>query len=205
MARKVLTTLDLNGPLTLTTAAGSSGQVLTSAGSTAVPTWTSVGKKVLQTATLSGTSAISFTSIPSGYRDLEVRILVSTGVSTSTTLTMTVNSLSTNIYSYVHQYVNGVSPSAITYAQGAGATSATLIPGSFGGQASSAMRLTLYDYTSGSYKVGDVSWLGGPASGTYFWGFGNVFPKTTAAITQIDIAVGGTGGLNGTAVLIGVY
>ena len=40
MARKVLTTLDLNAPLTLTGAAGSSGQVLTSGGAGTTPTWT---------------------------------------------------------------------------------------------------------------------------------------------------------------------
>jgi hypothetical protein len=39
MAKKVLTTLDLNGPVTLTGAAGTSGQVLTSAGAGATPTW----------------------------------------------------------------------------------------------------------------------------------------------------------------------
>jgi hypothetical protein len=42
MARKVLATLDLNGPLTLTGAAGTSGQVLTSGGAGTTPTWTTV-------------------------------------------------------------------------------------------------------------------------------------------------------------------
>lgn len=40
MPRKVLATLDLNGPLFLTGAVGTSGQVLTSAGPGATPTWT---------------------------------------------------------------------------------------------------------------------------------------------------------------------
>jgi hypothetical protein len=43
MARKVLTTLDLSGPLTLTGASGTNGQVLTSGGSGTTPTWTTVG------------------------------------------------------------------------------------------------------------------------------------------------------------------
>jgi len=165
----------------------------------------SLGKKVIQTVALSGTSAISFTSIPAGYRDLEIRILATTAVSTSGALTLTVNGLSTNIYSYVQQYVNGVSASAITYTQGSGATSAVLTPNPFGATANSALQLTLFDYTSSSFKVGNVTFAGGPSSGTYFWGSGNIFPKTTAAITQIDIAVGGTGGITGSAVLIGVY
>lgn len=42
MARKVLATLDLNGPLTVAGAAGTNGQVLTSGGSGASPSWTTV-------------------------------------------------------------------------------------------------------------------------------------------------------------------
>ena len=184
------------------TSALSTGTTTTTINGTLVA---SLGKKVIQTATLSGTSAISFTSIPSTYRDLEIRILATTAVSTSGTLTLTVNSLTTNIYNTVHQYVNGVSPSSITYAQQSGATSANLTASTFGATASSALTYTLRDYTSGSFKVGDITWMGGPSSGTYFHGTGALFVKTTAAITQIDIAVGGTGGITGTAVLIGVY
>jgi len=166
----------------------------------------SLGKKVIQTVTLSGTSAISFTSIPAGYRDLEIRILATTAVSTSTSLTMTVNGLTTNIYATVHQYVNGVSPSTITYSQQTGATSANLsAPVTFGATASSSLTYTLNDYRSDSFKNGTVTWMGGPSSGTYYHGTGGIFIKSTAAITQIDIAVGGTGGITGSAVLIGVY
>lgn len=165
-----------------------------------------LGKKVIQTIALSGTSAISFTSIPSGYRDLEVRILATTAVSTSAQLTMTVNSLTTTIYATVHQYVNGVSPSTIVYSQQTGSTSANLsAPVSFGATASSSLTYVLNDYTSGSFKNGTVVWMGGPSSGTYYHGTGGIFLKTTAAITQIDIAVSGTGGITGSAVLIGVY
>ena len=39
MPRSIVTTLNLNGPLTLTGAAGTSGQVLTSGGSGTTPTW----------------------------------------------------------------------------------------------------------------------------------------------------------------------
>lgn len=42
MARKVLATLDLNGPLTVAGASGTNGQVLTSGGSGANPSWTTV-------------------------------------------------------------------------------------------------------------------------------------------------------------------
>jgi hypothetical protein len=186
--------------------AGTAGQMLTSAGSGATPTWVGpVGSRVIQTVALSGTSAISFTSIPSGYRDLQIRILATTAVSTSGTLTLTVNGLTTNIYNTVHLYVNGVSPGSITYAQQSGATSANLTASTFGATASSALTYTLSDYTSGSFKVGNITWMGGPSSGTYFHGNGGLFIKTTAAITQIDIAVGGTGGITGSAVLIGVY
>lgn len=201
-------TQTINIGVNSTTTAGNNINIGGSLASTTTVTGTLVaplGKKVIQTITLSGTSAISFTSIPSTYRDLEIRILATTAVSTSGALTLTVNGLSTNIYSYVQQYVNGVSPSAITYTQGAGATSAVLTPNPFGATASSALQCTLFDYTSSSFKVGNVTFAGGPSSGTYFWGSGNIFPKTTAAITQIDIAVGGTGGITGTAVLIGVY
>jgi hypothetical protein len=165
----------------------------------------SLGKKVIQTVALSGTSAISFTSIPSGYRDLEIRILATTAVSTSGTLTLTVNGLTTNIYNTVHLYVNGVSPGSITYAQQSQTTSANLTPSTFGATASSSLTYTLNDYTSGSFKNGTIVHLGGPSSGTYFHGTGALFVKSTAAITQIDIAVGGTGGITGSAVLIGVY
>jgi hypothetical protein len=310
MARKVLTTLDLNGPLTLTGSVGTSGYVLQSAGAGLTPTWltstgtgnnvratsptfdTSIigsasmdlfntvsttvnafgvattinlgtgvfstlrtinigssasgtgntqtinigvnstntagnniniggsvsstttivgtlvaplGKKVIQTVALSGTSAISFTSIPSGYRDLEIRILATTAVTTSGTLTLTVNGLTTSIYNTVHLYVNGVSPGSITYTQQSAATSANLTASTFGATASSSLIYTLNDYTSGSFKNGTIVWLGGPSSGTYFHGTGALFVKSTAAITQIDIAVGGTGGITGSAVLVGVY
>lgn len=193
------------------TATISSGAVTNTIGSASSTTTingtlnAALGKKVIQTATLSGTSAISFTSIPAGYRDLEIRILATTAVSTSGTLTLTVNGLTTNIYNTVHQYVNGVSPSSITYAQQQSATSANLTASTFGATASSALTYTLRDYTSGSFKVGNITWMGGPSSGTYFHGTGGLFIKTTAAITQIDIAVGGTGGITGSAVLIGVY
>jgi hypothetical protein len=165
----------------------------------------SLGKKVIQTVALSGTSAISFTSIPSGYRDLEIRILATTAVTTSGTLTLTVNGLTTNIYNTVHLYVNGVSPGSITYAQQSSATSANLTASTFGQTASSSLTYKLNDYTSGSFKNGTIVWLGGPSTGTYFHGTGALFVKSTAAITQIDIAVGGTGGITGSAVLIGVY
>lgn len=165
----------------------------------------SLGKKVIQTATLSGTSAISFTSIPATYRDLEIRILATTAVATSGTLTLTVNGLTTAIYNTVHQYVNNVSSGSITYAQQSGATSANLTASAFGAIASSSLTYTLNDYNSGSFKNGTIVWLGGPSSGTYYHGTGALFVKSTAAITQIDIAVGGTGGITGTAVLIGVY
>jgi len=42
MTKKILTGLDLNGPLTVETAAGSAGQVLTSGGSGSTPSWTTV-------------------------------------------------------------------------------------------------------------------------------------------------------------------
>jgi hypothetical protein len=165
-----------------------------------------LGKKVIQTIALSGTSAISFTSIPAIYRDLEVRILATTAGSSSTQLTMTVNGLSTSIYATVHQYVNAISSSAIVYSQQTGSTSANLsAPVSFGATASSSLTYTLNDYRSGSFKNGTVTWMGGPSSGTYYHGTGGIFLKTTASITQIDIAVAGTGGITGSAVLIGVY
>lgn len=161
-------------------------------------------KTVIQTVTLSGTSSISFSSIPSTYRDLELRILATTAVSTSTTLTMTVNGLATNIYLSVHQYVNGVAPGTITYSQQTASTSANLTPQTFGATASSSLILTIPSYTSGSFKTSDLTWMGGPSSGTYFHGFGNLYFKTTSAISSITIAVGGTGGITGSAVLIGV-
>lgn len=197
-----------NSPINLPTGGnGTSGQYLGSTGSGTTPIWSTpaLGKKIIQTITLSGTSAISFTSIPATYRDLEIRIITSTVNTTSTSLSLTVNGLSTNIYSYIQQYVNGVSPTPITYAQGSGATSALLTANPFANQVGSALKATIYDYASGAYKIGDVNWLGGPSAGTYFWGYGTFYPKLTAAITQVDITVGGTGGLNGTAVLIGVY
>jgi hypothetical protein len=184
-----------------TVSIGSSTGTVTINGTLVAP----VGKKVIQTAALSGTSAISFTSIPATYRDLEIRILATTAGATSGTLTLTVNGLVTGIYNTVHQYVNGVSPSAITYAQQSAATSANLTPSTFGATASSSLTYTLNDYTSGSFKNGTIVHMGGPSSGTYFHGTGALFVKSTAAITQIDIAVGGTGGITGSAVLIGVY
>lgn len=164
-----------------------------------------LGKKVIQTVTLSGTSAISFTSIPATYRDLEIRILATTAVTTGTTLTLTVNGLTTTIYLTVHQWVNGVAPGTIAYSQQSGSASANLTPANFGAQANSYLSFKLTDYASSSFKAGSIVWLGGPSSGNYTHGFGNLFVKTTAAITQIDIAVGGTGGITGSAVLIGVY
>lgn len=58
MPRKVLTTLDLNGPLTLTGAAGTNGQVLTSGGSGTTPTWTTVSGGSSPTTSFSGTRRI---------------------------------------------------------------------------------------------------------------------------------------------------
>lgn len=176
------------------TAAGVLGTVATLPGS----------RTVIQTVALSGTSSISFSSIPSTYRDLELRILATTAVSTSTTLTMTVNGLTTNIYASVHQYVNAVAPGTITYSQQTGGTSGPLTPQTFGATASSSLILTIRDYTSGSFKTSDITWMGGPSSGTYFHGFGNIYFKTTSAISSMTIAVGGTGGITGSAVLIGV-
>jgi len=172
---------------------------------TTVSNGTSGAPAVIQTIALSGTSTIDFTSISSSYRDLEIRILATTAVSTSGTLTLTVNGNASSIYQSVHQYVNAVAPTAISYAQQTSTTSANLTPSSFGATASSSLRLFLSDYASSSFKKGDVTWMGGPTTGTYFHGTGAIFVKTTTAISRITITVGGTGGITGSAVLLGVY
>jgi hypothetical protein len=168
----------------------------------------SLGKKVIQTIALSGTTSIAFTSIPATYRDLEIHIVGGAATMSSTTLSMTLNGTSTGVYSYMNQYISlgsGTSSTAPTASNGAFQTSIQLTATTFNSGANAHLFASIYDYAGASHKSGTVSYAGSIPAAIKPMGRGVYSANITDAITSITIAVAGTGGLNGTAVLIGVY
>ena len=199
-----------NSPINLPTGNGTSGQFLTSTGSGSTPIWSTpaVGKAIIQTISLSATSSIAFTSIPATYRDLEIHIIGSSATLSSTTLSMTLNGITTGQYSYMNQYIQlttGTSTTAPSASNGAFQTSIQLTPTAFNPGGSAHLFASLYDYAGSSNKTGTIYYGGALPAATKPIGQGVFTANITAAITSITIAVAGTGGLNGSAVLVGVY
>jgi hypothetical protein len=166
------------------------------------------GKVVIQTLTLSATSLISFSSIPATYRDLELHIIGGGSTLSSTTLSMTLNGSTAGVYSYMNQWIQlatGTSATAPTASNGAFQTSIQLTPFSFNPGGQGHLFSSIYDYKGSSRKTGTIYAAGALPAATKPIGFGVFAFDLTAAITDISISVAGSGGINGSAVLVGVY
>lgn len=208
-ASQGLTLSGANSPISLNAGGnGTSGQVLTSSGTAATPTWTTPAapRTVIQTIALSGTSSIAFTSIPQGYRDLQLIITTSSNNSSAGKLTMTMNG-TTFGYNYINQYINGTGAGVVTTAPtssiGTGQASIEVTPFSFIGAGVRA-NIEILGYSSTAYKTGTIVSQAQPPAAIYYHNTGSFAFNSTTAVTSLTVAVAGTGGLTGSAVLLGV-
>ena len=168
-----LASANITTALTLTSAAGTSGQVLTSGGSGAAPTWTTPASIISGTAvaSTSGTS-IDFTSIPSTVKRITVML----------------SGVSTNGASIV-QIQLGTSGGVQT----TGYSSGAWIANTSNGNSTSAFLTT--NGGDAAYIRDGMAYLTLLNSATGLWTFNSVFSGSTSGINSIG---GGSKTLSGT-------
>lgn len=199
MARELSNAINLKGPLQLSGAAGTSGQILTSAGSGAVPTWSPAGGFTGGTLTsnltlAAGTTSLSpltfqsgtnLTSATAGAMEYDGKVIYSTPVA------------------------RGVSPSMQYYrlnAASVGLNIATATQGVFTNGRSTASSistttLTVGGTVTGTFAIGQTIYGSGVTAGTYITAFGTgtggagtytISASQTVASTAINSSTGTT-------------
>jgi hypothetical protein len=134
-----------------------------------------------------GQATISFTSIPSTYKHLQLRSINLTGTSLNT-INMTFNGSSSSYTQHV-LYGDG---SGTPAAAGAGSASYTVIGLNGTSTAPSAMIVDILDYTSTTKNKTVRSLTGFDANGSgYIQLRSGVWYATPVAINQIDITIAG--------------
>lgn len=146
-----------------------------------------------------GASSITFSSIPSGYSHLQLRVF---GIGASYSyFSIKVNSDTGTNYAYHQLTGDGASVTA-----GSGTTTATM----YGGQGSASASngavavVDLLDYTNTNKYKTFRTLSGYDSNGSGGLWFRSGLWMNTAAITQIDLVAGSSFGQYSTAVLYGV-
>ena len=155
----------------------------------------------IQSATSSAASTISFTSIGSTYKSLQIRSAVVQ--SSGNPLRIRINSDTGNNYSY--HYLNGAGGSGVGTG-GAATTSGIQIQSVYGGSSTYAtvLIIDLIDYESTSkYKTIRI-FDGWDANGSGVVELTSGLWQSTSAITSITIDAVGAGTFTGTTALYGI-
>lgn len=164
--------------------------------------WRGMGGATLSnSATLSASTSFTFSSIPNTFRNLEIILKATTANTSMGSITMTMNGLTTGIYHYANQSVtsaSGTGTTAPASAWGIAQTGALM-----NGQPQTGEHIIrINDYAAGYPKT--ANWQMGWSYTNSGVAWGNVQFNSTASITSLTFAIGGTGGFTGTAQLFGV-
>ena len=164
-------------------------------------------RTVISTVALSATTLINFTSIPSIYRDIEIEIILTAFNINAGKLTMTMNGITGNSYSYINQYISSsytTNTTAPLSSWGSGQASQELTPFNYTGTNNQFYAIIKNYAATPANKIGLTYSNAQPGAPAVLLNYGTFHTTITAAITSLAITVGGTGGLTGTAKLIGV-
>lgn len=185
-------------------AIGSSGQVLTVSGG--LPTWatpTSGGITLISTTTMTSSSQVNLTSIPSTYKSLRLVITAVRPSSAAGYLRFLFNNDTTN-----PGYATMPSPNARHTSYNINSFGSPYIDTFYtqnGSNSGNIVIMDIPDYTSNTNKYAEIRGLvRQPSSSTYDWGIIPAFWNSTSVISQINIYYGGDTFGAGTAYLYGV-
>jgi hypothetical protein len=185
-------------------AIGTTGQVLTVSGG--LPTWAapaSGGITLISTTTMTSSSQVNLTSIPSTYKALKLVVAGAYGSATAV-MQFRFNNDSTNpIYGTVT--TNAAAATGYSLSGSGGTTMDGFTTLSSTGGNRNQMVLDIFNYADTTiYKFAQISGLTFQASGTYSYGIIPAFYASPNAITQINILINGNTFNGGTAYLYGV-
>jgi hypothetical protein len=187
-------------------AAGSAGQVLQANGAGSNPTWVTPsggsvgsGPALISRQTPSGTNTVAFTSI-GGYRHLELRALMRTTEAVANQLVAVQFNSDTSAANYQNErhYGNGNSAGASANSTTNGFIYFADIPGaSAPSGVATAAKIDILDYAQTTFHknvIGDYNLKNGSAAVTNYFRFAVAgWWNNTAAITRIDVTIGGSG------------